>query len=527
MMKKYKLFVCLVLSVILFCMFSCEETGLVDGFSNSTTNTISKDQLKTQFGFALAKVLADDKDVREIVKNEALKQINYDYDVLYLLIKNRKNRMGSTVAELLSNFISADSLAIITDLLPNLTIFVPKLPEDAFSAEIWDTSNMIPKVAIRLDSSNDVPILNKTGKERVLVSNEIPLFPVVVVKENERIITNSSTMTRQGVNDELGKSGLTFLDSSFDNLSVEKQTRSRNRPGESIYLRPGAETKIMDPRFAKLKGAYEKYPDGTGWQRDYIYYNISPANPNGPFQYQYKEYLWGFEMVGDALGAIKKISDQSEDPQFIGNLLGGGGNRTVYSGSGWTDGEFEFKVKTYVASQTAVGNEFITYFRIDGSDLFAVVGRRKGDVYTISRAKNERVLFKNPIPLFSWDLENYSSTIKIAIEEVDATETITQTNSTTSEFATNFGFDKTFGETLKLGAKFGASAKTSKTVTYQVSTTKGNDELGEVIINFGDKILENLDSMGYPDNNSNYFLNLSSQYNTGWYRLFIAPGPIN
>ena len=63
----------------------------------------------------------------------------------------------------------------------------------------------------------------------------------------------------------------------------------------------------------------------------------------------------------------------------------------------------------------------------------------------------------------------------------------------------------TFGEVVKLGGKFGASAKVNKTITYQVSTTKGNDELGEVIINFGDDILVNTTSIGTPSG-GNYFL---------------------
>ena len=40
--------------------------------------------------------------------------------------------------------------------------------------------------------------------------------------------------------------------------------------------------------------------------------------------------------------------------------------------------------------------------------------------YTID---NSRVLFEEPIPLFSWDLQNYSSTIKLSVEEVDEKET--------------------------------------------------------------------------------------------------------
>ena len=56
---------------------------------------------------------------------------------------------------------------------------------------------MIPKVAVRLFSSNKVPIWSILGKERILAPNEIPAFPVVVIKENERVVTDTSLKTRQ------------------------------------------------------------------------------------------------------------------------------------------------------------------------------------------------------------------------------------------------------------------------------------------------------------------------------------------
>lgn len=105
-------------------------------------------------------------------------------------------------------------------------------------------------------------------------------------------------------------------------------------------------------------------------------------------------------MVGDVQGAINKISDQSGDPQFKGNIISESGGKIRVSGSGWTDGEFEFQVKAYVASKTAVGNELTTFFRIKGTDLFDVKGYRNGDVIKVRSGENKKVLFQEPIPLF-------------------------------------------------------------------------------------------------------------------------------
>lgn len=184
--RTVKFIMSLLLTVSGFCVLSCGKVDLMsDNLNEREMTYISKDQLKMQFGSAFAKVLAEDKEVREIVKEEALKQIDYDYDVLYLMIKDRKNKMGNTVEQLLLKYIPEASLSIIVDMIPNLTIFIPELPENTFSAETWDISSVIPKVAVRLFSSNKVPIWSILGKERILAPNEIPAFPVVVIKENE------------------------------------------------------------------------------------------------------------------------------------------------------------------------------------------------------------------------------------------------------------------------------------------------------------------------------------------------------
>ena len=145
--------------------------------------------------------------------------------------------------------------------------------------------------------------------------------------------------------------------------------------------------------------------------------------------------------------------------------------------------------------------------------------------YTID---NSRVLFEEPIPLFSWDLQNYSSTIKLSVEEVDEKETSKNVISTTVEFATNFGFNATFGETVKIGPQFGSSMEESRTVSYEVATTKGNDELGDVIVDFGDAILKDTTTvMNLSEYRGQitsidkrpYYLGLSTRYYTGWYRI--------
>jgi hypothetical protein len=70
------------------------------------------------------------------------------------------------------------------------------LPENSFSAETWNTANEEenPVVAVRLSTSNDVPMIDNFNNQEYVVESElIPAYPVIVVKDNERIAFNGSS----------------------------------------------------------------------------------------------------------------------------------------------------------------------------------------------------------------------------------------------------------------------------------------------------------------------------------------------
>ena len=492
--------------------------------------------LKKEFSQALAKVLANSEDVRELIQNEALKKIDYDYDVLYQLVKNKKLSNGATLEGLLLNYIDPSTLTLIEKKIPTLTIFVPKLPENTFSAEIWDVNNDIPVVGIRNFETNDVSTFDSIGDESIIQSYEIPAFPIVVVKENERIIINdpstkSISSTTFSLKSEGGKN-FTFLSDAFDNI---KETSSKNinikRTKNAVQHTLVAHGGLQIPdNIAKIYEAYDVYKDTEGWQRDYVYYGITPSSTKGPFNYNFKEHLVSFEMLGDPKYAMNKIADQTGDPRIDGKIYKKPIRQGSYVISGWSDGEFEFKVKVYLGAKSLIGTELTTYFRVDPSALFSVshVGKR-GEMpktFIIDKITLKKVSLL--LPLFEWNLENYSSSVKIAIEEVDASQTVVQTSTTSSEFATNFNFDSTFGERVKVGLKFGASQKETRTVSYQVSTTQGNDELGEVVVNFADNIImssEHMEEVGRRTSVINPDYN--NKYSTGWYRIHVAPVKVN
>lgn len=494
---------------------SSDKPELATGCVISMTNT----EIKKEFGKALSKVLAESAPARELIKKEALEKIDYDYDVLYLMVKDEVLGDNTTLEGLLSKYLDKNFFDLIENQISNLTIFVPELPEDSFSAELWDVKTDIPDVAIRTFDQEGIPAYNIQKGEYVIDAAEIPTYPIVVIKENERIagsdIHTKSSGAQGGNIKTRSNSNVTFcfIDDAFNNLDNKinpgalKSDRGRN-PGESSGV---------SHNLKKVEEAYGIYKNVDGWHRDYVYYNLKPEDGisrdsiSGPFIYKFKECVVGFELLGKPETTLAKISDQTGDP----NISSYSSRRPYIH---WTDGEFEFLVKVYLGSTSFVGSELKTYFRASGDDLFmGGIGSGYGSSSMLGLKKIDMKL-----PLFEWDLEHYAPSVKIAVEEVDNTESIKNTESTTVEFAGNIGFDISWGTTVKKGLKFGASTKKYHTIGYEITTTKGNDELGEVIVNFGDPIMVE-DSYTDRDGSTVFRSVFNPKYYTGWYRLYIAP----
>ena len=542
MMKNFVLVFLVYLSVA-----SCNES-LNDIDKNVVSSTFLEQSesnliLKQKFSSALVKVLGQNEEVRSLIKEEALKQIDFDYDVLYCLIKDKQLKNGVTLEEYLEKYLTSDELKCIHKQLPTLTLFVPTLPENSFSVHSWNTIDELPAVAVKVSDNNDVKIYYGNGETEVFPADIIPGFPVVVVKENERIVRNGEILSKT-VSENIEETNLIFVDEIFNNLHgkdlVNTKTRA-NRPDRPVPL-----PKVDNPEdylpanMKKTYEAYKIYKNTTGWQRDYIYYGITPTTDKGPFDYNMKEFLVGFELMGDALGFYRKIADQDGDPKSsipIGGVLPA--NSSIIT---WTEGEYEFKVTTYVGSKSTIGTEYKSFFRLKPDQLFRaeverVISRPGMPGYTVYKLvglKSKRVDLD--LPLFEWDLENYGATIKIAIEEVDGQETEVNSISSSIEFATNFGFDASFGEKVKFGVKFGSTIKEVLNVSNTITKTLGGDELGEVIINFADPVVIS-DEFRYhykPRTNPREQAvvdytepTFNSKYYTGWYRLYISPKKTN
>jgi hypothetical protein len=455
------------------------------------------DELKLQFGKALASAIADNKEIRELLKTEALKMFDADYDILYHLVKDSRLSDGKTFRDHLLNYYEDQTkLTAIENKVPLLTIFVPELPEKTFSAELWNPVSDIPVVGITSQLTNDVRMVDSKGEVSILSSDLIPGYPVVVIKENERVRASQ-------------KKGATLR--SSDNRQFEFLADCFNGPQKA------------DARLANWSELSSSVISGwfatTGhdaWQRDYVYYGMNPessaypAVEEGTFHYDNMEHITTFKMVGTPQYAFSKISDQTSGPNADPKT-----KTSTSPNSGWTGGFFEFKVKVLLNARNGIGAEYETFFAVGPNQLFTLTYTKSGKNYIPSVTGFAEA--KINLPLFHWNLYEYATTIKIEIEEVDATGTTTTTTTVSANFVNNFEINAGIEEPLKVGLKFGQSSTITMQQQYQRSYTEGNDQLGEVIVNFADDIIlgNTTGTLWGPY--------ITREYATGFYSISVEP----
>lgn len=479
-------------------LVSCSNEEDFSNNSEVKTTLISKysedTKLKTKFAKALAKAVSENQNLREFIKIEALKKRNKDYDVIYHVVKNvdinsniyyRTNSNSTLHNILIPYFENEQELIDLENSLPLLTIFVPDLQEGSFSADNWDTSSQIPLVGVRSFETDDVKLYG-SDIEFNLEAQYMPDFPVLVVKDNERIISNVTSSTFNSLNtniitDATDLIQLRFLDDNYDS---------------SIIIQPSPQSNSSYPRVDPIhQSAYDVYSNYTpgGWQRDYIYYGLTPTNTEGGLNPTYREYLTSFKLIGDAIVAYNYISS-SQDPSLRFSLIRP--NQT-----GWTDGSYEIGITlSYGAKNSNLGatikkgfgaspNELfnITYVRMNGLiGLFGFKRIQSVSLKTIDFMNNPNNKIEFPV----WDLNNFSNQWKIEFEEVDTPITHTSTVSATNKFNMNFSLEPSTGILKKIGLKLGASYEQTQTNTYVMQYTDVSDDLKHSDINFYDNVVD-------------------------------------
>lgn len=492
-------------------IFSCEKK--IDSSENLELikNKANKNYYN-EFAIILSRAVKENTQIRNFIKENALLEIDYDHDVFYQFVKDKKVSNDLTFKDILKKYeTSPNQLDEIERGVPLLTIFVPTIEPSKFSPETWRSDAVIPLIATNImDTDKMIPVYENGEKILSLKSNEIPGFPVLVVKANERI----KVKTNQNIkaSNSLTSSAFEFVSPQFDNSNNTKKILANNKlkagnlaNSNGVVL---ADPLPIDP---SVINAYNIFgTDVSKWQRDHVYYKLSPTDTTGPLQTNMIESVVSLSLTKDA---YLKFSDQAEDPKRTPNtnqtinLPAGYDRSTIVSliqKNMWTEGKYEFRFDFLINNKAGIGATYQYFLPLSPKDLFYVpynyttrTVNGKSTllvVYSSTEVYRSRPTTVNlNIPIINWDLKSNAPIWKISLCEVDTQEEIFEKETVTNEFATNFGVNFNI---LKIGFNFGHSNK--ETLSREISTrrTLGEDNLGSVLVNFGDPIIRRYDPRG-------------------------------
>jgi hypothetical protein len=414
---------------------------------------------KVQAAKILAKAV-NEEGVRKLIKDEALKKFNGDYDVLFQLVQGKAVKNKKTLYSVLEELAdSPEEFKKISDNLPLLTIYVPTF----FSAEKWNTATQVPIVAVR-DEEDRLIAFNDKGESVELSPKEEPNIPIVVVKLNDRVTTkkpdtksaNGQTASNNFLFDN-GRNSFYFIDESVNNLTP------KSKGGRTAFYDSG-----IDP---VVKDAYNRSIGcGNCYQKDWIYYGINPASGqnSGPLSYKFKEAITEIEPTNTAL---------------------------LDAMGGWDEGAFVIVVNAMFGSRTLTTKESISKnIPVNSEDLFTyreeirhrgIFGINTYIVRIVEGVKPYRT--PDPVTFDTWDMEEYGDKWTLVAEEYDQETEETKSYRDTNKFGFNFSVNA--GSKEKLGASLGATGDFSKETIITYKTTNINDALGQAYVRYTDPVI--------------------------------------
>ena len=495
-------------------MFSCTQDDNLFVEENPVDVPIQVElttaEAQTKFAKILSKAVAESEEVRQFIRKEALSRFDNDNDVFYPFVKDKivPGTGAQTFRNILLSYCSEEELKAIEKSQPLLNILVPDLTLFwEFNAQNWDTSSNEVAVFCRNDETNSLYANGENIGQ--LPVGEVPGFPCLVIKNNERLrVNNAATRTVDGV-------GYEFISDAYDG-SKHPQTRDSEFdqvvepvPGESASW---IQLNSDDP----LVKAYYEFKDvPSACQRDYIYYGITKENKPGTLNKKIREKLYRFKINGTA---FMVISDDEKDPELVESFSK---KENYYTKEEileriWTDGAFEIE---FVSCVTVEGNkdgmEKKIHLSCKPSDLFALTQihihhnnktwfHRATNTYTtdpdnlvskwvypefIDTNKSHNLVFTNP-----WDLSQQSLSIHMAVYEVDAEGENTIQKTIVNEYANKADFSLDGGGdageinlSSKLGYGFSSTHSETSVMTY--TRKVGSDDLGTLSFYFYDPVI--------------------------------------
>ena len=473
------------------------------------------------FSIALSKVISTNESARVLLKSEAMRQFDNDYDVLFANASGMVVAGGKTFAEMIQEALGETAtVEDILSLVPTLTIYVTDitwLDPDGFRADRWDTSDRRVSVTyIGTDKECEKLYANGSFIGRI-EPYTIPGGPVLIVKKSERVRASVSTRSGEDVSYEYIADAYNpecnIPDTKYNNYYTGPYTWNwleGQTPGEHAETMTISMLNSINP---DIISAYEMFKTHQyALQNDYICYGMTPDSLQGTLHNNVHLRLVRFKIHPSAFDYV--IDEEGIDRKFTGNSWSTDDNghgasaepsvSTVYSKI-WSDGRLEIHVETYGLSGTTQYLLNEDAHNVDIADLFTVnqqsIKREQwGSTpikwyitwrYSIAN-RNETTLTEkwyypaNTADLPTWDLVNNSAFYMRFTEHDSGATTNTQVTATNKK-ANSFSLSGEGSVGISIGGqagtvKLGLGWSSTNEDTYTQSITKTVTQKDEVLL---------------------------------------------
>lgn len=486
-MKKVLLFFAMTCTLAI----SCTKETLYP--KNEITPKTNEEYLE-RFAEILSKAVYSDEDLRAFLKNEALKQFDNDYDVFFPLTKERKVKEERTFRDYLVEYSSEEDIEEIENNCPLLDILVPSWGIiGAFDVNEWDISFADVSVIIKKDK--DSSSVYRRGKiVDNLKTGEFLLTPVLIIKNNERLIANVGT-----------KSSVveySFKDAAFDNTTktkVDHKYYDRYMEAQEDYsdFMPVSEVSNI------AVNAYNLFKNNSiACHRDNIYYGMTNEISQGKHNPHISEYIARFRF--ETLNNDYFFDDEGEAggmKDYYG--LPGSYTRYVYGVSDEAliekfkyDGNLELSFHICMKNKNGELTTDEKVISVPFKEAFQLTKVHVDFAHKTWVRPDPTYKFTADVSCFSpkwihtnlelpkWDISEQSAIINIHVIEEDNDATNSRVLSVTGRFSENFSSTVENGEignssspgSVKVG--YGWTNSSEATSTYTVSSKQGSDYLG-------------------------------------------------
>lgn len=482
--------------------------------TTKTRSVLSTQKAQIKFAKILSKAVSANVDLRRFLKEEAMRQFDNDYDVFYPLVKDKIVTNGKTFRDILLSYCEGSndlkeieqSQELLNILIPDLTLFWD------FNADKWNPEQN--EIVVICRSDEDRTMFENGETIGNLDKNEIPGFPCLVIKDNERMkVVNKQTRS--------GNIVYAFSDAAFDGSKRIDKPLTRSSWDQAVEATEDLTKPIQASEFkADIVEAWKELKDVKhACQRDYIYYGFKKDNKPGDLNRNIREELYRFNIKPNA---FKRIADQQGSDPSLQNTT----QKKRYLTNEelldriWKDGNFEICFKSYIASKdNSKSMENTLVFSIRPRDLFTIEKvnihhrhstgfRHSKNVYSVSpdnlrakwyypsRSDKGNLVFVTP-----WDLYDHAVSIFMFVEEVDDVQEEKYTKTLMNQFTDKADFAAGIdgGSKFKYNAKlsYGFSKLHSESSEATIITQKGSDNLGVLSFFFYDPIIRYQDNGGY------------------------------